>query len=142
MFPLKQKFCVFKKRNKLTVFAFVLPLLFLLFFFFSSPVLAQDSYQMLQPLPGVEPPTSEGGFMGYVVGMFNLLIGVAAVLAIIFIAIGGIQYITTDSISNKESGKQTINSAIFGLLLALASWLILYTINPNLVETFEIFNTA
>ncbi|MFP4022499.1 MAG: hypothetical protein ACLFNR_02060 [Candidatus Paceibacterota bacterium] len=103
-----------------------------------------EAYEPLQPLDSSVDygSTSEGDFTGYVQGLLNLLIGVAALLAIIFITIGGIQYITTDSITNKESGKETINNALLGLLLALVSWLILYTINPNLSETFDVVSTT
>jgi hypothetical protein len=39
-----------------------------------------------------------------------------------------------DAITGKEEGKARIQRALGGLLLALASYIILYTINPNLVS--------
>ncbi len=116
----------------------------LLFFVFVSPtVLLGQEYKPLQELPidgheAAYQQASEGDFTSYLNGLVKILIGVAASLAVIFITIGGVQYITTDSLTGKESGKETINNALLGLLLALASWLILYTINPDLVGEFKL----
>jgi hypothetical protein len=110
----------------------------LLFFVFASPTVLLAEYQPLQELPidghnEAYQQASEGNFTPYLNGLVKILIGVAASLAVIFITIGGVQYITTDSLTGKESGKETINNALLGLLLALASWLILNTINPDLI---------
>ena len=109
---------------------------FMSLFLFPEPLVAQ-TYQPLQPLTQEQEQEGviiDGGdFTGYVEVMINLLIGVAAVLAVIYIAIGGIQYITSDAIGGKEEGKDKIRSSLLGLVLALASWLILFTISPNLV---------
>ncbi|MGM0482737.1 MAG: fibronectin type III domain-containing protein [Patescibacteria group bacterium] len=129
-----------KNSNKLLWTVAISIFVFLSFLQFPGITVAE--YKPLQDLPVEQPDAEEGNFTQYMVGMVNLLIGVAAVLAIIFITIGGLQYITTDSISNKESGKETIQNALFGLLLALASWLLLYTINPDLVQTFEMFGSV
>lgn len=66
--------------------------------------------------------------------LFNFGIAIAVALSVIMITYGGIQYMTTDSWTKKESGKETIKNALYGLGLALVSWLILYTINPCLVD--------
>lgn len=62
------------------------------------------------------------------------LIGIAGVLAVIWIAIGGIQYMTTDSFENKLDGKKKIQDALLGLLLVITSWLILYTIDRRILD--------
>ena len=74
--------------------------------------------------------TNLGDFLNKV---FGFGIAVAVALSIVVIMIGGIQYMTTDSWNKKEEGKERIKNALYGLVLALASWLILYTINPCLV---------
>ena len=70
----------------------------------------------------------------YIKGAFNLAIGIAAALAIIMIIIGGIQYMGSESLGGKSAGRKRINDAVLGLLLALGSYLILFTINPSLVN--------
>ncbi|HBB54398.1 TPA: hypothetical protein DEQ22_03165 [Candidatus Nomurabacteria bacterium] len=106
-------------------------------------------YQLLAPLPCESGPgcvekqlttfdtTGKGGgaLGGYLNLMIKLFIGICAVLAVIMIVIGGIQYMTTELISSKEEGKKRILGAIFGLLLALGAYTLLYTINPNLLKS-------
>lgn len=67
--------------------------------------------------------------------MIQVFIGLCAVLAVVMIVIGGIEYMTSELISSKQAGKEKITSAIFGLVLALGAYTILYTINPNLLNT-------
>jgi len=74
------------------------------------------------------------GFGGYLNAMINLFIGLCAVLAMLMIIMGGIQYVTSELISSKEEGKQRITQAILGLLLALGSYAILNTINKDLLN--------
>ena len=51
------------------------------------------------------------------------------------IVIGGIQYVTAYGNPGKlEDAKNRINQALIGLLLAVGAWLILYTINPDLIK--------
>ncbi len=122
---------------------------------------ALDDYTVLTPLPGTtscpdgSTPTAvtinqttgkvEGGcqttFQKYLPAFFNLTIGIAAVLAFIMITWGGIEYMTTDAIFGKSSGKERITNAIWGLLLVIASWVILNTINPNLLNFSLILET-
>jgi uncharacterized membrane protein len=74
--------------------------------------------------------TSLGDFLSKI---FNLGIAIAVALSVVMITFGGVQYMTTDSWNKKEEGKERIRNALYGLGLALISWLILYTINPCLV---------
>ncbi len=79
-----------------------------------------------------EKPTGNplADFLGQV---FSFGIAAAVVLALIMIIYAGIQKMTTDSVFNQEEAKSTINNALYGLGLALVSYIILYTINPCLV---------
>jgi type IV secretory pathway VirB2 component (pilin) len=67
--------------------------------------------------------------------MIKLFIGICSVLAVIMIVMGGIEYMTSELIHSKEHGKERITGAIFGLILALGAWTLLYTINPDLLNT-------
>jgi hypothetical protein len=99
---------------------------------------AQNSggYQPLAPITGVTPPNvSTADLSGYLESLFEIGVSVAGALAVIMIVIGGIQYMSTDAIGGKEAGKERITQAVWGLLLALVSYLILLTINPQLVQT-------
>lgn len=104
-------------------------------------------YTLLAPLPCVDgdgtgvnfnpncnKPAQKTTLEKYLPGMFQLLIGIAAAFAVFMIVIGGFQYMTTDAVQGKSEGKERITNAIYGLLLVISAWLILYTINPKLLE--------
>ena len=112
------------------------------------------TYQPLAPLPGLGDTiqtdsgckfdekgniipgscTNPCPFGNYLNIIIKLVIGIAAVLAMVMIVMGGIEYMTSDLISSKEAGKDTIRNAILGLLIALGAYLILNTINPQLLS--------
>ena len=98
-------------------------------------------YALLEPLPGMdnaeEPfyPSDKGALGTYLDIIIKLFIGLCAVLAVVMIVIGGIEYSTSELISSKEAGKDRIRGALLGLLLALGAYTILFTINPNLLNT-------
>jgi len=64
---------------------------------------------------------------------YQLLIGIASVLAVVMIFYAGFRYATTVSPGAKTDAKNRILAALGGLLLALSSWLILSTIDADLV---------
>ena len=105
-------------------------------------VLAQNGeggtteYELLAPLPGYVEPEAGGKVKAgpYIAGIFTLTIAIAGVLAVLKIIFGGIKYMSTDAFSGKNEAKDTIQNAIWGLLLAISAWLILHTINPKLTE--------
>ena len=80
-------------------------------------------------------PTGENKIGGYLNLMIRIFIGLCAVLAVVMIVMGGIEYMTSELISSKEAGKERITGAIFGLLLALGAWTLLYQINPDILNT-------
>jgi len=96
-----------------------------------------QSYQLLAPLPYVGPtvPTSgSGAFAGYVNAVYKIAILVSGVLAVVMITLGGIEYMGSESGFSKEQGKKKIENAIIGLLLLVSCFLILNTINPQLLN--------
>ncbi len=86
---------------------------------------------LVSDLPGIEETTT---LSEYLPAVFNLSIGIAAALAFVMITFGGIMYATTDAISGKETGKKYITDAIWGLLLVIGAYAILWTINPRILE--------
>src|SRR3990167_9155313 len=91
-----------------------------------------DEYTPLAPLPGTTNEEGKTDIQTYIPGIFKLAIGIASVLAVLMIIIGGVEYITTDAIQGKSDGKERIRNALWGLVLVLVSWILLYTINPKL----------
>lgn len=82
-------------------------------------------------------------FMTYLNGAYKTAIGVAGMLAVVMIIWWGFQYVITASEGGKTDSREGITNALIGLLLTLGSWLIVYTINPKLVQMrFDMEKTA
>lgn len=86
-----------------------------------------------KPIPCVE-TAQPNAFGRYLNQMIQIFIGICAVLAMVMIVMGGIEYMTSELVSGKEAGKEKITHAVLGLLLALGAFAILNTINPQLLD--------
>lgn len=95
----------------------------------------EGEYCLLAPLPVIGSKIDNNlTFETYVNSVIKLLIGLAAVLAVVMIVIAGIQNMGNESASLKTESRNRIQGALAGLLLILGSFAILNTINPNLVD--------
>jgi hypothetical protein len=79
-------------------------------------------------------PSDPAALANYLNLMIKIFIGICAVLAVVMIVLGGMEYMASELISSKEAGRDKITHAIFGLLLALGAWLLLNTINPDILS--------
>ena len=111
-------------------------------FSFSTTIAMAESgdYTLLAPLPGLSgigPCPASGcttNLPAYLPAVFKLSIGIAAAMAFFMITLGGITYATADAVFKKEQGKKWITNAIWGLLLVIGAWVILNTINPQILN--------
>ncbi len=106
-----------------------------LFLFFAlSPLVAgaQTTYNLLAPLGPLSGAVTLGDYLS---GMVQVIIGLAGILAVVMIVICGIRLIGSPSAGQKEESKKCITNAIFGVILAISSWLILNTINAQLLQS-------
>jgi len=124
-------------KNKISI---ILPtfIIVAIFAFSNCHIVQADTltYTPLEPnaFPGLDMTAAPGNFAGFLGNLFDYIIAIAVVLAVIMIIFGGIEYMTTDAWNKKEDGIKKINDALWGLGLALVSYLLLYTINPALVN--------
>lgn len=120
-------------KGLIIISAIVLPIL----------VFAQDNtnvkYNLIQPLPGVQ---SVPDFPTFISFFIPFLLGLAGLLSLIQIVRGGImRAVSGGNPSAVGDANDMIWQAILGLLLALSAYLILNTINPDLVNLkFEPLN--
>ncbi|HPC30889.1 MAG TPA: pilin [Candidatus Paceibacterota bacterium] len=64
---------------------------------------------------------------------------ISGILAFVMIIVGGIQYMISGGDTKKQkSAQETITNAVIGLILLFGFWLILYTINPDILRRPEI----
>lgn len=92
-------------------------------------------YTLLAPLVKENnTPVNKADFPTYMRVMFQVAISLASVIAVLMIVYGGVTYMTTDNFSQKQQGKEIIQRTLFGIALIITCWVLLYTINPNLVN--------
>ncbi len=104
----------------------------------TTPPANNPSYQPLVNFPGQTQGSgvliNQTGLSDYLRLIFTYMIGIAIVLTVIMVILGGMQYATTDAVGGKSQGKKRIETAIEGLVFTLLAWLILNTLNPNFVK--------
>jgi hypothetical protein len=89
------------------------------------------SYQNQEKIPGFDQTSDFPTYMKQIVNFFFATIGI---LAMFMLMIGAYQYLmTAGNIAKEDSAKTTISSALSGLILGLIAYLLLQTINPDLV---------
>jgi len=70
----------------------------------------------------------------YFAGLYRYAISVSLVAAAVMIVYGGFKYILGSSMGAIQSGKETINNALVGLVLVLCIYVILSAINPATLQ--------
>lgn len=83
-----------------------------------------------------------GGGVGlgdFLASLYTFLVGVVALAAFLMFILGGVTYLTAgDNESRIGKAKALMKNAVTGLTIALLSWLILFTINPDLVRKLSV----
>lgn len=130
-----------KKTNTLPAGRQVKKILKVIFYgiFFLLPVFAlannppNYNYIPMEQIPGQ--PGVPTDFYTYVSYLYQFGIGAVGIAALLMLAIGGFMYITSaGNNASMEKAKGVITDAIVGVILALTAYLLLYTINPDLVR--------
>ncbi|OGG45009.1 hypothetical protein A2673_02880 [Candidatus Kaiserbacteria bacterium RIFCSPHIGHO2_01_FULL_50_13] len=65
---------------------------------------------------------------------FKIAISVGAILAVMRIAWAGYLYIASDLWPSKQKGREILQDVALGLLLLIAVYIILYQINPDILN--------
>lgn len=91
-------------------------------------------YQLLEKIPGTE-NVSGSDLPGYVSALYKIALIVVTLSAVLMLSIGGFMYLTSaGNTASMGNAKGIIYDSLIGLVIALAAWLILYIINPDLVK--------
>ena len=104
---------------------------------FAGAVVAHAQYVPLAPLPIGDGGTLSTSYTinGYLSGMLKLIIALGGALSILMAIVGGTQYVASGvSPDAKNGAKERVQNALTGLALILTSYLILNSINPQLVQ--------
>jgi hypothetical protein len=134
-------------KNKTKIIALVVLLGFVVFnFLFASQSKAdvetekeKFNYHLMVPLPTASGTVTEvERITDYIKTIYLFAMGIAGILAMALIVVSGFQWLTaTGSMSTIGQAKARISNAILGLIVLLSAYLILNTINPNLVNLKE-----
>lgn len=88
-------------------------------------------YTPLENIPFIQGST----FQSYVEGLYTLALILIVLGAVFMLVIGGFTYLTSAGNTHQMgSAKEIVYGALFGLVLALVSYIIMNTINPDLVN--------
>jgi len=97
----------------------------------------EGKYKLLVPLPGIGDTfdySTPGAFQNLINTILKLIFGAITVYAVLLTIYWGIKYMMSDKEFIKSESKTKILNAIIAIVLALSSYLILNTINPDLVN--------
>ncbi len=112
-------------------------LIIFLLFIICAPSITMAQVKLetgLPNVPGGQLPADKE-LPSYINYLFIFGLGAITILALAQMMLGGIQYIlAAGNVSKTEDAKNTIQQALLGLGLLLASFLLLRTINPDLVN--------
>jgi hypothetical protein len=61
----------------------------------------------------------------FIVYIIEFIIGLSGLIAIIFVVIGGYQFIVSGATDQRDAAKTTIRNAVLGLVLVLTAWVII-----------------
>lgn len=121
---------------------FLLVVVFLTLFSASFSVgelaLAQETkpglqYQLLEKIPGTSGLGSD--LPGYVSAIYKMALIIVTLSAVLMLTVGGFMYLTSaGNTASIGTAKGIIYDSLIGLVIALSAWLVLYVINPDLVE--------
>jgi Type IV secretion system pilin len=123
-------------KNKKNFIVFFL-LIFAGGLFLSVPqvsVAAGFQYQLLEKIPGME-GVSGSDLPKYIEAIYKLALIIVVLSAVLMLSIGGFMYLTSaGNTAALTTAKGVIFDAVIGLVIALAAWLLLNVINPDLVN--------
>lgn len=121
-------------KINIKVVLFVLALLTVSFTVLTPVTHAAVDYILLEKIPGTN-GVSGSNLTAYLSAIYKVALIVVTLAAVLMLSIGGFMYLTSaGNTSSISTAKGIIYDSLIGLVIALSAWLILYIINPDLVE--------
>ena len=101
----------------------------------SAATAGQLSYTPLEPLSVWDAKAGAyNSFAYYINTVFKHLITLGSLFAVVMLVVAGIGYMVSEAAIDIQKAKDRAVAALWGLLLLTGCWLILYTINPDLLK--------
>ncbi len=109
-------------------------------------------YQLIEPITTqtgenetTEVEISPDGLSNYFNSTYNFVLILIAITAVFYLVYGGMVYLTTDIANKQKQGKEIIVRVITGLIFVFTVWVVLNSINPNILNNrlnFAIVNSV
>jgi len=124
-----------KPKNSKIIILVVL----LLAVFYTGHVVIAACQGICNPAPGIFVDfTATGGqntFKELAMRILNALLGIAGIVAVLFMIIGGFQYIVSRGNEEQaEAGKRTVSYAVLGVVIIVLSYVIVNVISTELLK--------
>ncbi len=113
-----------------TLYVFLITLFFSILF---SNIAFAAEFSPLVGIPGLDVNTA-ATIPQYVNAVYTTLIVIGSLVAVMRIAWAGVKYSLSGVVTDKESAKHDIQGVLMGLAILLLPFVVLNTINPNLVN--------
>jgi len=116
---------------------FAIIIIFIMLFSLTGFVFAQGRELEIEypEIAGEQPEQVTTPVTEYFKYIFNFLIWISGIIALIALVVGGVLYLTSAGDPEKlGKARKQILAAFFGIIILLSSYLILRTINPELVS--------
>ncbi len=114
------------------------------FLFFNNKVLAAEEAKIdlscatnPNAYPWCKDIDPKKPFSSLVNNFYNIALGLGAASAFGVLIYGAILWTMSGAVTSKQDAMEWISGAIWGLVLLLGAYIILYTINPQLIELNE-----
>ncbi len=132
------------QKTKIKKTALIVCISMLMFVCLSGVAHAEFKYTLLESLPGFFQAGNEmTDFPGLILAIYKFGIWTIGISGLFMLTIGGIMYIgSAGNTSTAGTAKGIITDALIGVFAAMAAYLILYVINPDLVKLNINFTTV
>lgn len=101
-----------------------------------SPLVVGAQGYVKPTCPAGLPCSGNGDFNTFIGNIINILLGIAFLLAVLFLIIGGFWYITSaGNEETAEKGKSTAINAIIGLVVIILSYVIVNVISGLVIKS-------
>ncbi|MFZ2299901.1 MAG: hypothetical protein WAW00_02095 [Candidatus Moraniibacteriota bacterium] len=125
---------MYKNKNILILFFLLVFSAGIFLFVSGTDAQAQGlQYTLLEKIPGTDNVGSD--LKGYLEAIYKVALIIIVLSAVLMLSIGGFMYLTSaGSTSAMGTAKGVIFDSLIGLVIALTAYLLLYVINPDLVN--------
>lgn len=104
----------------------------------SLPLLSKAALLNPSDCPSTYLTCADANTKDLVIRIINILLSVAGLIAVLFIIIGGFQYITSGGNEElAERGKKNLQNAIIGVVIIILSFVIVRVISNTLSGTYS-----